>query len=246
MATLCAQIHASLHEKIIELCRSLASPHTMPAHTVSSGGLLLDVGCWDGVNTLRYARVLGAAHIAGIEVFEEPMAAARRRGIEVAAIDLEKEPFPFNDAQFDVVVCNQVFEHLKQVFRPIDEIWRVLKPGGYLIYSVPNLSSLHSRLMLLAGLQPSSIRVFGPHVRGFTYASTREFLTFHNNFRLVETVGVGFYPFPARPVGDALGNIWKSASVAPIFLMQKNPTVSAKRFRSWSHSILEQNEQTLL
>src|SRR6058998_2525147 len=57
----------------------------------------------------------------------------------------------------------QVFEHLKNVWLPMSEIARVLCAGGHLVFSVPNLASLHNRALLAFGRQPTSIRTFGPH-----------------------------------------------------------------------------------
>src|SRR5687768_1168348 len=75
---------------------------------------VLDVGCWDGENTERYRRILGGS-ARGIEVFPEPAAMARARDVEVASVDLEADVFPWANESVDVVVVNQVFEHLKNV-----------------------------------------------------------------------------------------------------------------------------------
>src|SRR5205823_11009821 len=129
---------------------------------------LLDIGCWDGASTARYGESLGAAALAGIEVFDGPARVAEERGIDVARRDLERETFPWPDAAFDVVVANQVFEHLKNIWLPLSEAYRVLKAGGHLVVSVPNLASLHNRVLLAFGRQPTSIHTLGPHVRGYT------------------------------------------------------------------------------
>jgi SAM-dependent methyltransferase len=180
---------------------------------------VLDVGCWDGENTERYRRILGGWS-RGVEVFKDQAEKARNRGIDVAEVDLETGRFPWDDASVDVVVANQVFEHLKNVWLPMSEIGRVLAPGGMLVFSVPNLGSLHNRLMLGAGLQPSSIRTFGPHVRGFTYRQAKHFVEFDGYFRVMRAVGVGFYPLPAG-AADWLANLWVSASHTPVIVAKR-------------------------
>ena len=50
---------------------------------------------------------------------------------------------PFPDQKFDSVVCTQVFEHLADPFTSAKEIARVLKTGGYLILTVPQMNELH-------------------------------------------------------------------------------------------------------
>ena len=47
------------------------------------------------------------------------------------------------DARFDTVVCHQVLEHVRRPWRALDELHRVLKPGGALIISVPHLNRRH-------------------------------------------------------------------------------------------------------
>jgi SAM-dependent methyltransferase len=180
---------------------------------------LLDVGCWDGENTERYRAILGGP-ARGIEVFADQVRKARDRGIEIADIDLESGRFPWPDGSVDVVVVNQVFEHLKNVWLPMTEIARVLSPGGIMVFSVPNLASLHNRVMLALGLQPSSIRTFGPHIRGFTYRQAKHFVEFGDYFRVTRAVGVGFYPFPAAG-SQWFANLWVSASHTPILVAKR-------------------------
>lgn len=73
------------------------------------------------------------------------------RGVEVHPevriedeIDLSKS-LPFEDASFDVVVLQEVIEHLPCHLSIVSELSRVLKPGGTLLLSTPNLHRIHSR-----------------------------------------------------------------------------------------------------
>jgi SAM-dependent methyltransferase len=205
MSERCSRILDEVHRVLLEQVSRLPVP-ARPSDPL----VLLDVGCWDGAATERYARALGARAL-GIEVFEAPAVAAQSRGIEVARIDLESEPFPWADGSVDVVVCNQVFEHLKNVWRPMSEIHRVLRPGGWALLSVPNLASLHNRVMLALGLQPTSIRTFGPHVRGFTRREFERFVTHGGAFTLERSRGVGFHPL-LPPWSRPLNAVWPGAS----------------------------------
>jgi SAM-dependent methyltransferase len=63
--------------------------------------------------------------------------------LEVLRCDIETQVLPFHDCQFDVVLFNELFEHLR--INPIftmREVHRILKPGGVLFLSTPNLRSL--------------------------------------------------------------------------------------------------------
>src|SRR5207253_1519053 len=122
MSHMCSQVLAEVHRAILALLRQITS-----SAQVSS---LLDVGCWDGGTTIEYARAAGGARAYGIEVFQDPASQAAGRGISVAVMDLERDRFPWADQSIDLVVCNQVFEHLKNVWLPISEIARVLRAGA--------------------------------------------------------------------------------------------------------------------
>jgi SAM-dependent methyltransferase len=180
---------------------------------------LLDVGCWDGTTTAEFATILGGG-AAGVEVYPAEAAAARTRGIDVAQLDLETQRLPWDDESFDVVIANQVFEHLKNVWHPMSELARLVKPGGSLVFSVPNLASFHNRVMLALGWQPSSIRTFGPHVRGFTFRQARDFVSYGRFFDVTRAVGVGFYPIPASGA-SLVARAWVGASHTPVFLARR-------------------------
>jgi SAM-dependent methyltransferase len=213
--TRCSDVLERVFETIQDELRTVRSEADRPLS-------LLDVGCWDGSATQTYASILGGpAH--GIEIFADEAKTARTRGVCVEEIDLETQPFPWKGATFDVVVANQVFEHLKNVWLPMSEIARVLRTDGYLIFSVPNLSSLHNRVMLAFGFQPSSIRTFGPHVRGFTYRQMREFVTLANCFHIERIRGVGFYPVSAM-VAAPLARLWRGASHTPVIVARRSTT----------------------
>ncbi len=201
-------VRLAIRELLVALPRNGNRPRT-----------LLDVGCWDGVETMRYAELLGArAH--GIEVFPEPAADAERRGVTVARVDLERDRFPWPDASFDVVIANQVFEHLKNIWLPMSEMHRVTRTGGWLVISVPNLGSLHNRALMLLGRQPTSIRTFGPHVRGYAAGEFARFVEYAGAWRIERRVGVGFYPLPAR-LAAPIARAWSGASHTTVLLARK-------------------------
>ncbi len=59
------------------------------------------------------------------------------------------QPLPFDSASQDVVVLSEVVEHLPDWIVVVREAGRVLRPGGHLILSTPNIHRLHSRLRFL-------------------------------------------------------------------------------------------------
>ncbi|MEV1167649.1 class I SAM-dependent methyltransferase [Nonomuraea sp. NPDC049784] len=102
-----------------------------------SGARILDVGCGAG----HYAAELSArgAQVVGVEGSATLLRHARARlngDAELLLHDLE-EPLDFAaDASFDGVVCALVFHHVRNRARLLDELRRVLRPGGWLLISV--------------------------------------------------------------------------------------------------------------
>lgn len=222
---------ALLEGVLREVDRTILAMLERIAREASAPRALLDVGCWDGAYTERYARALGGPAF-GVELFERQARDAEARGITVARLDLETGAFPWADGSMDVVVSNQVFEHLKNVWRPMSEIHRVLKPGGWLVLSVPNLGSLHNRVLMALGRQPTSIRTLGPHVRGYTFGEIRNFVTLGGGFAVMRAAGVGFYPLPV-PFANPIAALWPGASHTTVLLARRAPGPAEPPWITW-------------
>jgi methionine biosynthesis protein MetW len=175
--------------------------------------VMLDCGCNNGESTLEVAKRIGTKNIYGIDVLKENVIAARARGIEVYQHDLN-ERLPFSDETFDVVHASRVIEHLSNTDLFIRELYRVLKFGGYVVMSTPNLSSIHHILYLIFGKQPAQAAVSDEvvvggwkaaypsrsnspsHRRLFTFGALTGLCEYHG-FRVEKSKGAGFYPFPS-------------------------------------------------
>ena len=99
---------------------------------------VLDAGCGEGVLVDEYAGRLA------IEGLDANYASARVRRGSLTAL-------PYPDATFDRALCLDVLEHLSFEDQPraLAELHRVLRPGGELLVSVPNLAHLQSRVHFL-------------------------------------------------------------------------------------------------
>lgn len=98
----------------------------------SSFTKILDVGCGSGFFMLMFGgRLIGLDNLENADI-------CRKRGLQVYPIDLEKDCFPFKNETFDVAVCHEVLEHLADPKNVLGEIFRVLKPNGFLVISTPN------------------------------------------------------------------------------------------------------------
>jgi len=73
-------------------------------------------------------------------------------GVTDVTWDLERVPYPLEDRAFDAVVMTEVFEHLRDYpIRSLQEVHRILRPGGRLYFTTPNQAYLLNRLRLLSG-----------------------------------------------------------------------------------------------
>ena len=108
----------------------------------SDGPGLLELGAVPLLLTAALHR-RGVA-VQAVDVAPERFAAAiEGLGLDVSRCDIEREALPFADRTFDLVLMNELFEHLRiQPIDTLEEVFRVLRPGGRLMLSTPNLRSL--------------------------------------------------------------------------------------------------------
>lgn len=116
---------------------------------------VLDVGCGDGQKTNRFMNKIGCREATGIDGVADRLKAASRRGVKIIKTNLENK-WPFESSSFDVIVSNQVIEHINDIDGFIEEIYRVLKPNGYVVISTENLASWHNIFALILGHQDFS------------------------------------------------------------------------------------------
>lgn len=203
---------------------------------------LLDIGCWDGKQTKRWAQAAKATEIFGIEPVSSAAEQALKNGIQVSKLLADSGKWPYKDDFFDCIISNQVVEHLTDLDHFFSESSRVLKPGGHLITSTNNLSSWHNIISLVLGWTPfdlsnsSAIRMglgnplaihrqeSNPRGNSWTHKSvyTSRWLTDWQavyGLSPVETIGAGYYPFPA-----IVGKILPLHSAFITVITQKNDT----------------------
>lgn len=185
---------------------------------------ILDLGAGHGTDLLNCMKILkGSGYNAllyAIENYKPNIQELQSSGISVSNLDIESDIYPYEDSYFDIVIMNQVLEHTKEVFHIFGEISRILKAGGICIVGVPNLASLHNRVALLFGLQPTSIRMFGPHVRGITKQDFVEFIEKGGYFQETGFAGSNFYPFPPR-ISTFLSKLFPKFSVSIFIIISK-------------------------
>lgn len=200
------------------------------------GGSLVEIGAFTGWHTVAYRDQITNPQRTVIYDWMDCRTAPVREIIEFKQVDLETDRFPDSEGAFDVVICNQVFEHLKNIFQPLSEIHNVLKPGGHLILSVPNISALHNCALILFGRQPTTMRIMDAHVRGFALWSFGQFLEWNGHFRIKKVRGFGLHPFTSMETPGFL----RTYCHTPVWLLEKQISALPK----WDSAIKEKSMTT--
>jgi SAM-dependent methyltransferase len=183
---------------------------------------ILDLGCGPAADLLNVKKTLPDKNLElfGIESYEPHVEQAKQSGINVLQLDIERQSIPVERDFFDIVIANQIIEHTKEIFWIFSEISRTLKKGGRVIVGVPNLLSMHNRVMMFFGQQPISIELLGPHVRGFTVPGFKKFVEADDYFKVLKIRGSNIYPFPPS-ASKLLSRLFPTFSVGLFFLIRR-------------------------
>jgi len=120
-----SDVHTRLSKKMLE--------HTLTQISLPPGAKVLDVGCGQGV-ALDMFREKGYVAV-GITLGKEDINACREKGYE--AHEMDQSFLEFNDSEFDFLWCRHCIEHSIFPYYTLSELFRVLKPKGYLYIEVP-------------------------------------------------------------------------------------------------------------
>src|SRR5207248_5991801 len=120
--------------------RALKAP-PLNAIAAATPGTLLDVGC--GRGDLGAAFIRRGWRVSGVEPSPEACAVARRQGVDAREGTLDSVEFP--DGSFDAVVMRHSLEHVPDPIADLGRVFRLVRPHGLLVISVPNFDSWERR-----------------------------------------------------------------------------------------------------
>jgi glycosyltransferase involved in cell wall biosynthesis/SAM-dependent methyltransferase len=126
------------------------------------GKRILEMGAYLQITPALQTR-LGYSEVRGC--YYGPLGEIEQRAVEsdtgetftceVDLFDAENDRFPYSDEYFDTVLCGELLEHLpSDPMHMMSEVNRILKPGGHLVITTPNICSLRAVSAILQGYHP--------------------------------------------------------------------------------------------
>ena len=103
---------------------------------------ILDIGTGTGVVALQAAQLIDSGKVTGIDLSEEMLAKAKNKAArlkveqKVHFIQMDAESLNFDDEKFDAVVSLFALLHFPEPLTALEEIYRILRPGGRMVIGV--------------------------------------------------------------------------------------------------------------
>lgn len=129
----------------------------------------------------------------------------KEHNLNIIKHDIENYSLPFNDNEFQFVIFNEIFEHLRiNPISTLKEINRIMQPNGILMLTTPNLYSIQNVVSFLRGRgfdnpfkQFEQLHKIGHmgHVRLYSVKQVKEFLN-NTGFEVIETGRKSYMPLP--------------------------------------------------
>src|SRR6266480_6531621 len=129
----CRYYHLSRKERVEGVCREVLTG----TGALTNGRVVADVGCGTG----SYFPVLSrfADRVTGVEIARPKARAVQERygRARVRIVVGSATEIPLSDARYDLVLCSEVIEHFPNPQHVLAEVFRITKPGGYVVISTP-------------------------------------------------------------------------------------------------------------
>jgi ubiquinone/menaquinone biosynthesis C-methylase UbiE len=132
--------------------------------------VVIDVGCGWGGSLRKLAERFRPERLVGFDIAPKMVEAATREAAQVRiaggraaeAIQADSAALPLPDASVDLLFCHQTFHHLVDQDRAIAEFFRVLKPGGKLLFAESTRRYIHSWIIRLLFRHPMEMQKTAP------------------------------------------------------------------------------------
>lgn len=126
---------------------------------IKRGMKVLDVGCGTGNFSIKMAKQ--GCQVTGIDISKEmlkvAMAKANEKNLNIGFYHMDVYNMEFDDSYFDGIISVTAFEFIKNPSKAMEEMFRVLKPGGYLVIGTINKDSQWGEMYLSEDFQKDSV-----------------------------------------------------------------------------------------
>ncbi len=179
-----------------------ANVHRIEMDMIAEGALVLDIGCHTGImgEVLRQQK---KAKVIGIDTDLAALEIARSRLQAALFLDVEKEGWEEQLLaegyhRFDSILFGDVLEHTREPERILRQARKLVRPGGNVIVSVPNIAHWRIRLGLFLGRfeYTDSGILDRTHLRFFTRRSAQRLL--EDSGYTIDRTDVAAYSLPHR------------------------------------------------
>lgn len=136
-------------------------PNRQPSYPV-----VADVGCGSGKSLQKLNDRFAPQRLIGMDIDPEMLAVAakeaERTGVKAEFINCSSSRLTLEDNSVDMLFCHQTFHHLIYQERAIQEFFRVLKPGGVLLFAESTKRYIHSWIIRLLFRHPMKVQKTAP------------------------------------------------------------------------------------
>ena len=159
---------------------------------------VLEIGCGTG-NTLGHLKSLGVRETVGVELISGVGEEARGKVDRIIIGDIETLELPFEPGHFDCVILGDVLEHLRDPWTTLRRLTDLLKGGGQIVASVPNIRfyEVSVPLLFLGSWEYGDEGILDrTHLRFFTRATVKKLFASAG----LQVVSLGAHRGPKREV----------------------------------------------
>lgn len=171
---------------------------------ISPGHRLLDIGCGTGILA---AQARGKfQEVYGVDIAEAAIEIAREHDVLASVVNLNAESLPYENTFFDAITILSAFQCMYDLDMILRECFRVLKPCGELLISVPNMRAVWRlfRLAVLGYFPRTSLDAVGYDGGALHYFCFRNLVELleRRGFETVDSYGIFCLPRFARHLPD--------------------------------------------
>jgi len=181
------------------------------------GKRVLEVGCGAGTDLMRFAK--GGAIVTGVDIAPSAIALAKQnfaqQGLQANLREADGEQLPFPDASFDFVYAHGVVQYTARDRALVDEVRRVLAPGGMAVFQVYNRVSWLNALSKI--MKVPLEHEDAPVLKKYSIGEFRRLLYGFSSVRIVEER----FPVKSRLHGGWKGMLFNTCFVGAFNALPK-------------------------